>query len=58
MYRAALIGDVNVAHVALDNQLQGSLRTGAFQHTILGGFSYTRQKDLTQYGFLGYDYPG
>ncbi len=58
MYRAALIGDVNVAHVALNNQLQGSLRTGAFQHTILAGFSYTRQKDLTQYGFLGYDFPG
>jgi len=56
--RASIFGNVNVAHYAVDNQVQGNLRTGSIQHTVLAGFGYEQQNDLTQLGFLGYDFPG
>lgn len=56
--RASILGNVNVSHYALDNQFQGNLRTGNIQHTLLTGFGYEQQNDLTQLGFLGYDFPG
>jgi iron complex outermembrane recepter protein len=56
--RASLLGDVNVAHYALDNELQGNFRTAAIRHTVLLGGEYQRQNDLTQYGYNGYDYEG
>ena len=56
MSRASLVGTVNASHIALDNQLQGAVHTGRLHHTLLAGFGFQNQNDLTKYGFLGYDF--
>jgi iron complex outermembrane receptor protein len=55
--RASVIGIVNAAHAALDNQIQGNVFTGRIQHTVLGGFDFYHQGDNTQVGFDGYSTP-
>ncbi len=59
--RSAINGNQNNAQYAVDNQLQGGLRAGAFGHTVLAGYNYKHQGSRSQLGYgpsAAYSPPG